>query len=83
MDHGKPWPEEEMCHKKVEKMMKIVKIGIFGKMIPHHPGNISRVKKPNFDEEIDVFKINGAKHSPSPLPLCRPSADFGGPRAGA
>ena len=83
MDHGKPWSGEEMCHKKVEKMMKIVKIGIFGKMIPHHPGNISRVKKPNFDEKIDVFKINGAKHSPSPLPLCRPSADFGGPRAGA
>ena len=71
-----------MCYKKIEKMMKIVKIGIFGKMILHHPGNISRVKKPNFDEEIDVFKINGAKHSPSHVPLCRPLADFGGPRAG-
>ena len=59
--------------------MKIAKFGIFRKMAPHHVGNIPRPKKSNFDEEIDVFKINGAKHSPSPLPLCRPSADFGVP----
>ena len=49
---------------KVEKMMKIVKIVIFGKMIPHHPGNISRVKKPNFDEKIDVFKIKIPARAP-------------------
>ena len=29
------------------------------------------------------FSLNGAKHSPLPLPLDRPSADFWGPRAGA
>ena len=29
------------------------------------------------------LKINGAKHSPSPSTLGRPSAGFGGPRAGA
>ena len=46
-----------MCHKKVEKMMKIVKIGIFGKMIPHHLGNIPRPKTSNFDEKIAVFYI--------------------------
>ena len=29
-----------------------------------------------------IFKSNGAKHSPSSLPLDWPSADFWGPRAG-
>ena len=29
LDHGKTGDGEEMCHKKVQKMMKIVKIFIF------------------------------------------------------
>ena len=30
-----------------------------------------------------ILGKNGAEHSPSPLPLGRPSAGFGPPRAGA
>ena len=36
-----------------------------------------------FHKKNEVFPKNGAKYSPSPLPLDRPSADFWGPRAGA
>ena len=54
-------------------------------MIPDQPGTISRPKKQHFDTQIDEFKpkIHGAKHSPLPSSLDRPSADSGGPRANA
>ena len=67
-----------MCHKKVEKMMKIVKIVIFRKMIPHHPGNISRPKKSNFDEEIDVFKIKIPRARLRPFGATGFAASYGG-----
>ena len=52
-------------------------------MIPDQPESVPRPKKQHFNTKIDDFLINGAKHSPLPLPLDRPSADFWGPRAGA
>ena len=50
-------------------------------MILDQLGSIPRPKKRHFNAKLDVFLINGAKHSPSSLSLDRPSADFGGPRA--
>ena len=43
------------------------------------------IKINNFEQKLTYFeiKINGAKHSPPPSTLGRPSAGFGGPRAGA
>ena len=37
----------------------------------------------DFISKNNVFETNGAKHSPLPLSLDRPLADFRGPRAGA
>ena len=53
-------------------------------MIPDEPGTISRPKNSILTQKKRWFwnqKFNGAKHSPSPLPLDRPLADSGGPRA--
>ena len=46
---------------------------------------ILRLKINKFELKSTYFKIkiNGAKHSPLPSTLGRPSAGFGGPRAGA
>ncbi len=54
-------------------------------MIPDQPGTISRPKKQHFDAKNDDFEIknHGAKHSPLPSSLDRPSADSGGLRASA
>ena len=40
-------------------------------------------KNRDLKENLMIFKINGAKHSPLPSPLARPPAGFGGPRATA
>ena len=63
--------------------MKIWKFDDFSKMIPDQLQSIFASKNFDFNAKIDDFQINGAKHSPSPLPLDRPSADFGRSRAGA
>ena len=74
-----------MCHKKCQIFDDFRKFDVFLRMIPDQPGTISRPKKQHFDAKNDDFQIknNGAKHSPLPSSLDRPSADSGGPRAGA
>ena len=72
------------CVKKMsKKTMKILKFHDFSKMIPDQLQSIFASKKQVFKAKTYDFQINGAKHSPSPLPLDRPSADFGRSRAGA
>ena len=83
MDHGKTRSGQEMCHNKYQNLDDFRKFDVFLRMIPDQPRTISRPKKPHFDTKNDDFeiKIHGAKHSPLPSSLDRPSADSGGPRA--
>ena len=70
-----------MCHQKYQNFDEKVKNFDFLKIDPE----LKIASKINdFKQKSDVFKTNslhGAKHSPSSLPLDRPSADFWGPRA--
>ena len=45
------------------------------------PEAFSLFKNQDFKENLMIFKINGAKHSPLPSPLARPPAGFEGPHA--
>ena len=83
MVNRKTRTEEELCHKKCEKIMKKKNFDVFSQIIPDQPGSISRPKKQYFYAKNDDFLINGAKHSPLSLPLDWPSAGFGGLRASA
>ena len=65
--------------------MKIEKLTFFWRSSQINPEPFLDQKNTILTQKTMIFKskINGAKHSPSPLPLDRPSADSGGPRAGA
>ena len=72
-----------MCHKKCQFFDEKCEILRFPEI---DPKSIFTSKIAVFLLKSDVFQINsshGAKHSPSPLPLARPSADSGGSRADA
>ena len=45
MDHGKTGDGEEMCHKKMQKMMKIMKIFIFLELSQNEARSISKLSE--------------------------------------
>ena len=45
MDHGKTGDGEEMCHKKMQKMMKIMKIFIFSELSQNEARSISKLSE--------------------------------------
>ena len=45
LDHGKTGDGEEMCHKKVQKMMKIMKIFIFSELSQNEARSISKLSE--------------------------------------
>ena len=45
MDHGKTGDGEEMCHKKVQKMMKIIKIFMFSELSQNEARSISKLSE--------------------------------------
>ena len=44
-EHGKTGDGEEMCHKKVQKMMKIMKIFIFSELSQNEARSISKLSE--------------------------------------
>ena len=76
MSCKKSCSREDMCRKNDQKNDKKCEILNY---VESDPKPIFTAKINDFREKSDVFQTNsshGAKHSPSPSPLCRPSADF-------
>ena len=74
------------CIEKYRNSEETHEIRSFLKITPDQFGSIPRLKKQHFNAKNNIVEIKiqyGAKHSPLPLPLDRPLADFWGPRAGA
>ena len=80
---GRLGPVKKCVTKKIDFLMSGVKKVNFSEFIKIDTRGNSKAKKHEFNEKSMIFKLNGAKHSPSSSSLARPPADFSGPRASA